>query len=186
MENLSEVSSPRADGESIDEIGRGAMADYTLTDARLHREVYIDLFRQYCEELLESDPSIAQYDFAALAEENLQSDTDHPYLIQAEGETAGLVVFMDEEAPADEHSCYTYLGELFVLEKFRGRGIAGRIFRDHLASQKYDVGLCYVRGSAAERFWLKRISETGCPYKVCEEDAVRDFIHIYLFGETEK
>lgn len=148
-----------------------------LIDARTCCDEYIALFEQYCKELLTIDASMAQYDFAKLAEENLESDTDHPYLIELDGEFVGLVVTMDEEEP-EEGACHTYLGELFVLPAYRGRGIASRIAREYLAAQTHDVGLCYVRGSAAERFWLKRMTEWGYAYKVFEEDDVRDFLYI--------
>lgn len=158
------------------------MPNYSLIDARLYRERYIDLFRQYCDELLQSDSSLSQYSFSALAEENLQSDSDHPYLIESNGETAGLVVFMDENSPQDNSSCYSYIGELFVLEQYRRHGIASHIVADYLASQKHDVGLCYVRGSAAERFWLNQVKTLGYAYEVFIEDEVRDFLHISVLA----
>lgn len=159
---------------------------YTLTDARQHPQAYKTLFRQYCGELSESDPTMAQYDPNELAQENLQSRLDHPFLIEAEG-AIGLVVFMDEEAPRNADSCHSYLGELFVCKPWRNRGIAGRIAEDFLAAQEYDAGLCFVRGSAAEDFWRDTLTRLGYEFEVFEEDEVRDFLHIHLRhrnGET--
>lgn len=162
------------------ELAAGNMPSYILLDARQQREGYIALFRRYCEELLQSDSSLGQCDFAKLAEENLQSSCDHPYLIHVGDETAGLVVFMDEKDVQDDASCHTYIGEIYILEQFRGRGIAGRIAEDYLLRQKYDVGLCYVRGSTAERFWLNTMARLGYEYEIFTEDEIRDFIHIRL------
>lgn len=158
-----------------------AATDYTLFDARQAPQQYKALFCQYCKELSESDPTMSQYDPNTLAEENLQSSLDHPYLIAVDGEPIGLVVFMDEEAPRDNRACHSYLGELFVRKPYRNRGIAGRIARDFFAAQEHDVGLCYVRGSAAEGFWLNTIAQLGYEYEVFTEDEVRDFIHIRLY-----
>lgn len=97
--------------------------DYTLTDARQHPQQYKSIFHQYCRELAENDPTMSQYDSDELAEENLNSSLDHPYLIEAEGELIGLVVFMDEEVPRNADSCHSYLGEIFVRKPFRNRGI---------------------------------------------------------------
>lgn len=157
-----------------------AAADYTLLDARQHPLQYKELFVQYCAELLESDPTIAQYDPNALAEENLQSSLDHPHLIAVDEEPIGLVVFMDEEATRNEDSCHSYLGEIFVRMPYRRRGIAGRIARDFFAAQEYDVGLCYVRGSAAEKFWQSTVTKLGYAYEIFTEDENRDFMHIRL------
>ena len=152
---------------------------YTLTDARYRQEEYRALFGQYCRELAQDDPTMARCDPDALAEENLQSPTDHPYLIQTEGQTAGLVVFMDGESPQDG-GCESYLGELFVLPAFRRRGIASRVAADYLAARQGDVGLCYVRHSAAETFWKNRMQSLGYPCRVFREDDVRDFLRIYV------
>lgn len=159
---------------------------YTLLDARQSPQEYKELFTQYCTELLENDPTIAQYDPNALAEENLQSSLDHPYLIEAEGKAVGLVVFMDEESPRDD-ACHAYLGEIYVEKPCRRRGIAGRIARDFFAAQEHDAGLCFVRGSAAEDFWRDTLTRLGYEFEVFEEDEVRDFLHIHLRhrnGET--
>lgn len=152
----------------------------TLLDARQYPQQYKALFCQYCKELSESDPTIAQYDPNALAEENLQTGLDHPYLIEAEGEMVGLVVFMEEETRRSEDSCHSYLGELFVRKPYRNRGIAGKIAGAFLEAQPYDVGLCYVRGSTAETFWRNAMARFGYDYETFEEDEIRDFIHIRL------
>lgn len=157
-----------------------ATDEYTLLDARQHPQQYKELFCQYCRELSESDPTISQYDPDMLAEENLHSDLDHPYLIKVGGEVVGLTVFMDEEAPGDENSCHAYLGEMFVQRPYRRRGIAGRIAGEFLAAQEHDAGLCYVRGSAAEKFWQNTVSRLGYPYEIFTEDEIRDFMHIHL------
>lgn len=152
--------------------------DYTLTDARQHSRQYKAIFHRYCRELSESDPTISQYDPDALAEENLSGSLDHPYLIESDGKTVGLVVFMDEEAPGDSDSCHSYLGEIFVEKPYRRQGIAGRIAEAFFASQAYDVGLCYVRGSAAEDFWKNTVKKLGYAYEIFTEDEIRDFMHI--------
>lgn len=161
-------------------------AGFTLTDARQHPQQYKTMFCRYCKELSESDPTIAQYDPDALAEENLQSTLDHPYLIAVDGETVGLVVFMDEEAPRDHDACHAYLGEIFVEKPYRNRGIAGRIARDFFAAQEFDAGLCYVRGSAAEEFWRSTVARLGYTYEIFTEDEIRDFMHIRLYQGKEK
>lgn len=162
------------------EKAKSIAAGYELLDARQHPQQYKELFAQYCAELSESDPTIAQYDSNALAEENLQSSLDHPYLIAVDGKIAGLVVFMDEEAPQNENSCYAYLGELFVQKSYRRHGIAGRIAGEFLAAQEHDAGLCYVRGSSAEKFWQNTVSRLGYTYEIFMEDENRDFMHIRL------
>lgn len=154
--------------------------DYTLLDARLHPQQYKTMFQEYCTELSESDPTISQYDSGTLAEENLCSSFDHPYLVAVGGEPVGLVVFMDEEAPRNEDSCHSYLGEIFIRRPYRRRGIAGLIAGDFFAAQEYDAGLCYVRGSAAEKFWQSTVTRLGYGYEIFSEDELRDFMHIRL------
>ena len=116
----------------------------------------------------------------ALADENLQSCLDHPYLIESGRGTVGLVVFMGEEEPRNEDSCHSYLGEIFVRKTYRRCGIASRIAGDFFAAQEHDAGLCYVRGSAAEEFWKNTIARLGYEYEIFTEDEIRDFMHIYL------
>lgn len=159
---------------------------YTLMDARQHPLQYKERFCLYCRELAQSDPTIAQYDSHALAEENLQSSLDHPYLIAVDGKPAGLAVFMDEEAPQDDSSCHAYLGEIFVCEPYRRQGIAGRIAGEFFAAQEYDAGLCYVRGSAAEKFWQDTVTRLGYAYEIFQEDEIRDFMHVCLRSRKEK
>lgn len=163
--------------------GEKAPIIYSLLDARQHREQYKELFCRYCLELSESDLTIGEYEPNELAEENLQSSVDHPYLIMVGEETAGLVVFMEEESPRDKKSCYSYLGELFVKNAFRNRGIASAVAYDFFSSQSHDSGLCYVRNSAAEDFWLKLMEKLGYEYEIFEEDEIRDFMHIHLYRE---
>lgn len=152
--------------------------EYDLIDARLCSDEYIRFFMQYCDELVKEDSSLKQYDFTELAKENLNTRQDHPYIVKALGESAGLVVFMDEDDK--ESVCKSYIGELYILPKYRRHGIGGKIAEKYLLSQKYDVGLCFIRGSFAEKFWKTRMSQLGYSYKISREDEVRDFMHIYI------
>ena len=129
--------------------------NYQLIPAEDQPDLYRQLFALYCRDLQKDDPTIAEYDPAVLADENLCADTDHPYLIFVEDQPAGLAVFMDESAPVGEEDCHTYLGEIFVLPAFRNRGIAGSIAETFFDAQDYDSGLCYIVGSPAEAFWKK-------------------------------
>ena len=64
--------------------------DFSPVDAGDRKGEYIDLFMVYCDELSKDDPMIRQYDYAALAMENLQKSTDRPMLILAEKDIIGL------------------------------------------------------------------------------------------------
>lgn len=88
------------------------MIEYKLVDAGNQRELYIELFKEYCEELLIDDPTISQYDYTELALENLEKECDRPCFIYFNEEIAGFVVFMDETENLDDDDCHTYIGEL--------------------------------------------------------------------------
>ena len=154
--------------------------NYRLIPAEAQPDLYRQLFALYCQDLQTDDPTIANYDPAILAGENLAADTDHPYLIYVAEQPAGLVVFMDESAPVGEDDCHTYLGEIFVLPAFRNHGIAGSIAETFFDAQDYDSGLCYIVGSPAEAFWKKLFNKKNYTYTTTKEDEVRNFIHLSL------
>lgn len=158
---------------------------YQLIDAKLMKEEYINLFQQYCAELLLEDATIAQYDPKELARENLTEETDHPYLITVNGELAGFVVFSDEAAPVGEKDCHTYINELFILESYRKSGLGSQVAIDYFETLQYDTGLCYIRGSIGEKFWLTLMKRHGYRYDIFKEDEIRDFIHIYLYEKKQ-
>lgn len=108
------------------------------------------------------------------------SECDRPCFICIGGETSGFVVFMNETGQAE---CHTYIGEIFVLSEYRKRGIAGRVACDYISSLEYDTGGGYVRGSKAEKFWIRLLDDKKYRYDVSREDEVRDFVHIHLWHE---
>lgn len=156
------------------------MTEYQLLPAETQPDTYRRLFVLYCRELQADDPTIAGYDPVVLADENLSADTDHPYVIYTETQPAGLVVFMDESAAAGEDDCHTYLGEIFVLPCYRGRGIASHIAETFFDAQDYDSGLCCIAGSPAETFWKNLMERKRYSYTIAKEDEIRNFIHIFL------
>lgn len=153
---------------------------YKLIEVSNQREKYIDLFRIYCEELEKEDPALKEYDYTSLATENLESESDTPLFIYCDNEIAGFVVFMDETEEVDDADCHTYIGELFVLPKYRKRGIAGKIVCDYIDSLEYDTGFCYIRDSYAGNLWIRLLNSKGYNYDIYKEDDVRDFVHIRL------
>lgn len=164
----------------MEQPNRDPVVCYRLIPAEDQPDVYRQLFALYCQDLQTDDPTIANYDPAVLAEENLSADTDRPYLIYVEDQPAGLVVFMDEAAQVGEDDCHTYLGELFVLPAFRKHGIAGSIAEAFFDAQDHDSGLCYIVGSPAEAFWKKLMKRKNYSYFIAKEDDIRNFIHLSL------
>lgn len=156
------------------------MAEYILKHAEEDTKKYHELFRQYCMELAEEDPTILEYDPDELAQENLESIQDHPYFIISENNMAGFVVFMDEPDDPGENDCHTYLGEIYILKEYRCQGLAGKVAGDFFDAQAYDSGLCYIKGSYGEKFWLNLMKRKHYRYKICKEDDIRDFIHVFL------
>lgn len=153
---------------------------YGLEYAIKYPREFEAMFAEYVKELAVYDPGLLQHDPKEFVEEIRDNVTDAAYIIMADGETAGLFVPSVPAEPIEDKDCASYLQEMFVRPKYRGRGIAKDIFMSFIRQQKQDTGFCIVPESQSGKYFLKLLDEAEYKYDIYKEDDVRVFVHVHI------
>ncbi len=142
------------DGEplaaSITSITR-VRADEVDTLYRLLQLYYFDASRWSGEDL--QDNGTYESDRAGVASYAGDSSDDEGWLIRVDGQLAGLVLV---ERYDDDGAAVCELADLFILPKYRGRGLAAQAIKQLLAGTQHPWRIAMFRkDTEAQAFWHK-------------------------------
>lgn len=147
---------------------------YHVELAEIHPRIYEKLYADYLTELLAMENKTLDSDYMQ-AITSMRSDVSMTsYALFVEKEPTGILVTSAPNEEVNAYGCSSYIEDLYVVPKYRGRGIASDVFTRFIRQQKKPTNLCVMKKNApALKFWEDVINRNNFAYERKEYDAGR-------------
>ena len=160
---------------------------YHVELAEIHPREYEMLYRDYLKELLALEGRELDYDYMEKIEEMRSDVTMTSYVIYVGKEPAGISVTSTPNEEVNADGCGSYLEDLYIHPKFRGRGIASDIFLRFVRQQKRPVNFCVMKKNApALKLWEDIIQKHGLLSERKEYDQGRWIFKVSMDSDCAK
>lgn len=133
---------------------------YHVELGEIHPRQYETLYGDYIKELLACEGRTLDFDYQNDIEEMRADVTMTSYVIYVGKEPAGVLVTSTPNEEVNAYGCGSYLEALYIIQKYRGRGIGSDIFLRFVRQQKKPVNFCVMKkNTAALHLWEKMIQQ---------------------------
>ena len=160
--------------------------NYVLKDAKKYRKIFRNLFNIYINELsgycewLGETMDDKGFFLPDKVKEYLEDENRASYVIYNDDRIAGFVVFLYPDNSQNENNPDCFIEEIFILNHFRGKGIAGDVVADFLEEESGTCGVCvHQENIPALRFWTDTLEKLGFEYEKIDSGEII-FLGIYL------
>lgn len=147
---------------------------YHVELAEIHPKTYERLYADYLTSLLAFENRTLDFDYMKEINSMRSDVTMTSYVLFVEKEPAGILVTSTPNEEVNTYGCGSYMEDLYVIPKYRGRGIASDIFSRFIRQQNKPTNLCVMKKNVpALRFWEDVINRNEFFYERKEYDEGR-------------